>query len=363
VFFSCGATAKEPQLAEGAQDPVQAFLEECLEERKQVAQQLEEVELLIRQSTDEVERLARRSAEVTNRLRQVENNFDTVPRADLQEIYSTDKKEQGRLFTMRGQAEKLQANQEGLRKRHELLTRVVSVLRLLKEESSATATNAPFTREQSMVVRIIQAQENERRRLSRQMHDGPAQLLTNLVLQAEICQRLLDVDSERARAELDNLKTETTKAFQQTREFISDLRPMMLDDLGLIPTLKRYVSSWSEKTGISAELSISGQPHRLAPYSEVTIFRAVQELMGNAAQHANPSHVQVMLSLDGAFARAVVEDDGVGFDVDEVMASVDTEKKIGIASIADRVQMLGGSLSFESVRGVGTKATLEVPET
>jgi two-component system sensor histidine kinase DegS len=349
-------------LAEEAQDPVGAFLKECLEERGQVEQQRQEIEILVRQSAEEVERLARRNAEIAGRLRQLESNFDTVPRADIQELYGAAQKEQGRLFTMRGQMEKLQANLECLEKRGALLARAIGVLRGLVAER-AGAGDASFTREQSMVVRIIQAQENERQRLSRQMHDGPAQLLTNLVLQAEICQKLIDVDAERARVELGNLKGEARKAFQRTREFISDLRPMMLDDLGLIPTLKRYVSSWSEKTGIEAELVVTGRPHRLAPYSEVTIFRAIQELMENAAQHANPSHVQVTLDLDGAYAHAVVEDNGIGFDVEEVIASADAQKKIGIASITDRVQMLGGTLEFDSEPGVGTKATLRVPET
>ena len=350
-------------MADEPQDSVEAFLEECLEERERVEQQRKEIEILVRQSTEEVERLARRNTEIAGRLRQVERDFDTVPREDIQAIYGAAQKEQGRLFTMRGQMEKLQANLESLEKREALLTRVIGVLRMLTAEPASSPTDLPFTREQSMVVRIIQAQENERQRLSRQMHDGPAQLLTNLVLQAEICQKLIDIDAVRARVELENLKIETRKAFQQTRELISDLRPMMLDDLGLIPTLKRYVSSWSEKTGIEAELSVTGKPHRLAPYSEVTVFRAIQDLMTNAAQHANPSHVRVTLDLDGAYARAVVEDDGVGFDVEEVIASADAQKKIGIASITDRVEMLGGTLSFESVLGVGTKATLRVPET
>jgi len=350
-------------LAEEAQDTVEACLGECLAELEQVEQQRNEIEILVRQSTEGVERLARRNTEIAGRLRQVERDFSTVPREDIQGIYGAAQKEQGRLFTMRGQMEKLQASLEGLEKREALLRRVIGVLQRLTAEATGSLTDLPFTREQTMVVRIIQAQENERQRLSRQMHDGPAQLLTNLVLQAEICQKLIDVDAERARIELNNLKTETRKAFQQTRELISDLRPMMLDDLGLIPTLKRHVSSWSEKTGIEAELVVSGKPHRLAPYSEVTIFRAIQDLMTNTAQHANPSHVRVTLDLDGAYARAVVEDDGVGFDVEEVIASAEDQKKIGIASITDRVEMLGGTLAFESVLGVGTKATLRVPET
>jgi two-component system sensor histidine kinase DegS len=350
-------------LAEEAQDRVQAFLEECVTERGQVAKQLEEVEILIRQTTSEVERLAQRNAEIAGRVKQLEANLDTVPREDILELYGAAQKEQGRLVTMRGQLEKLQVNREGLQRQVELLGQAIATLQALDSENAGLlASEGVHTREQAMVVRIIQAQENERRRLSRQMHDGPAQLLTNVILQAEICQRLLDMDPARARGELDNLKAEVNKAFQRTREFISELRPMMLDDLGLIPTLKRYTSSWSEKTGIETELVLSGKPHRLAPYSEVTIFRAITELMENAAEHAKPSHVRVTLDLDGSRARAVVEDDGVGFDVDEAIGDAEASKKVGIASIADRVQILGGELTFDSVRGVGTKAVLEVPE-
>ena len=152
------------------------------------------------------------------------------------------------------------------------------------------------------------------------------------------------------------------KTFRETRTFIADLRPMMLDDLGLIPTLKRFVSSWSARTEIPADCTTVGKGHRLAPYVEVTIFRAVQELMKNAAQHANPSHVQVSLELDGEMARAIVEDDGVGLDIEEVMAAAGARKTIGIAAIMDQAQMLGGSLRYDSAPGRGTKAILQVPE-
>jgi two-component system sensor histidine kinase DegS len=350
-------------LSEVPRDPILAFLDECTAEQEQVSKQLAEVELLVQQTGEEVGKLARQNAEIANALRQMETHLDTVDRGDMQHAYAAARKAQGRLFVMRGQQEILESKQEALHERRDLLARMVEVLRSTQGalQDSLSAERA-LTPEQSMVVRIIQAQENERQRLSRRMHDEPAQLLTNLILKAEICQRLLDVDPARARTELESLKAEVHKTFQRTREFIADLRPMMLDDLGLIPTIKRYVSSWSEKTGIETELSTSGQPHRLAPYSEVTIFRAIQQLMQNVEQHANATRVRVSLELDGRTARAVVEDDGIGFDYDEVMAAADARKTIGIASIMDRVQMLGGSLALESTRGAGTKAILEVPE-
>jgi two-component system sensor histidine kinase DegS len=137
----------------------------------------------------------------------------------------------------------------------------------------------------------------------------------------------------------------------------------MLDDLGLVPTLRRYVRTWSEDTGIEAEFNSSGREHRLAPYTEVTIFRVVQQLLENAAKHANPSRVQVIVQLDGRTARAIVEDDGSGFDVQEAMASADERKTIGLALIQDRAQMLGGTLDIDSSLGRGTRVTLEIPET
>ena len=315
-------------MAEEPQDPVRVLLEECRAEREQADKELKEIEILIRQSGDEVEKLVRRNAEIAGRQRQIEGSLDTVPREDIQNIYTTAQREQGRLFTMRGQLEKLQGNQESLEKYRQLTDKLITVLEQSAPRPGAGAkVDADLSQAQSVVVRIIEAQESERRRLARQMHDGPAQLLTNLILQAEICQRLLDTDPVRARAELENLKAEVNKTFQSTRAFIADLRPMMLDDLGLVPTLRRYVNTWSEKTGIKAELTFSGREHRLAPYTEVTIFRVVQDLMDNAAKHANPSQVLVMLQSDGRVARATVEDDGSGFNVDEVLAAAEEKNR------------------------------------
>jgi len=351
-------------VAEETPNPVQQFLQECRAEREQTAKELKEIEILAQQSATEVERLARRNAELENRLRQIESNFDTVPRADIQSIYTAVRREQGRLFMMRGQAETLQGNRESLGRYQDLLDRVIQVLGSFDPASARMLQGEEgYTPAQSMIVRVIGAQETEKQRLARLMHDGPAQLLTNVILQAEICQRLLDTDPARAREELENLKTEVNKTFQRTRTIIADLRPMMLDDLGLVPTLRRYVRSWSEETGIEAEFVSTGREHRLAPYAEVTIFRVVQEALENAAKHAAPSHVQVTLRLDEKTARAIVEDDGTGFDVDEALAEADERRTIGLPLIRDRAQMLGGTLDIDSTPGSGTRVLLEIPET
>ena len=156
---------------------------------------------------------------------------------------------------------------------------------------------------QSSIVRVIEAQETERQRLARQIHDGPAQSMTNLILQAEICERLFDLDPVQARVELGNLKNSVNASFQKVRDFILTLRPMMLDDLGLVPTLKQYVQDFEEKTKLSVNMTVVGHETRLASYSEVTLFRVVQELLTNIQKHAHATHVQVLLDFQDATGR------------------------------------------------------------
>ncbi len=351
-------------MSEEIQSQIQQFLDECRAENEQIAVELREIEMMVGQSSVEVKNMERQSAEITNRLRQVENNIDTVPRADIQSIYTAAQRTQGRLFLMTGQLENLQGKRDSLHRYQELLERVIGVLSQIEEASAGSSStgSTEFTPAQSMVVRIIEAQEIEKERLARQMHDGPAQSLTNLILQAEICQRLFKRDPAKAQEELESLKASVNTTFQKTRSFISDLRPMMLDDLGLVPTLKRYMGTWSDKTGIPAEFSFAGKERRLASYNEVTIFRAVQEFMNNAATHANPSRVMVSLRLDSGVVETIIEDDGVGFDVDEALATTDAQKTIGIATMMERIQMLGGTLHIDSGFGRGTRVTVQIPE-
>jgi len=347
-----------------AQAPVQQLVEQCRTKRAETVKQLQEVEILVQQSQTEVERLASRNADLESRLRQIETNFDTVPRADIQDIYNAIRREQGRLYMMRGQAEQLQVKKESLTRYQALLDDVLGVLGQFEIGSPQAAADQPgFRPAQSMVVRVIEAQETEKQRLARLMHDGPAQLLTNVILQAEICQRLLEADPQRARQELDNLKAEVNKTFQRTRMLIADLRPMMLDDLGLLPTLRRYVRMWSEEHEIEAEFISASREHRLPSHAEVTVFRVVQEVLENVARHANATRVQVTLHLDGETARTIIEDDGIGFDVEEALARADERKTIGLALIRDRARMLGGTLDIKSTAGGGTRVVLDIPET
>ena len=351
-----------PEEAPGPLTPAQV-LEQTHQEYETVQKELTEVQMLIGQSTSEVEKLAQRNAQLTNKLRSMEANIDTVPRQDIKEIYNAAQEAQMRLFMMRGQVEQLQSRQENMKRFAESLHRILDVSDALipAGDSSEPSQGNGDDGESSSIVKIINAQENERQSLSTSLHDGPAQSLTNLILQAEICERLFDSDPLRARSELTELKDAVTNTFQKVREFIFDLRPMMLDDLGLSPTLKKSIEDFEQKSGIACNLTISGKDIRLPSYAEVTIFRVAQHLLKNVRDHAQATHVQVSFSISDDKATVIVEDDGSGFDVAEVKAMGKKRKQMGIISMQERVTMLRGEINFDSNIGQGTIVSLWLP--
>jgi two-component system sensor histidine kinase DegS len=352
VPITPGATVTPAQLGD-----------EARAELDQVQKELKEIDLLLQQTSAEVDRLAQRNAQSTSTLRQLEANLDTVPRADLQAAYTAALDAQKRLFMMRGQLEKLQSDQHNIGRYVNYLRRVTDTLQSAPDRASSASTPAGPDLDsggQSSIVRIIEAQEQERQRLVRQLHDGPAQSLTNLILQAEICERVFDSDTERAQHELGELKTAVTATFQKVRDYMFDLRPMMLDDLGLIPTLRRYVDHYNEKSGVPAVLTVTGAERRFASYKEVVIFRVIQELLANVRAHSHATRAQIFLDVSEDLVQATVEDNGSGFNVAEVLSAAQP-KGIGLSTLKERVAMLGGDIRIDSAIGRGTKVSLQMP--
>ncbi|WP_376788384.1 sensor histidine kinase [Thermoflexus sp.] len=329
----------------------------CREEQEAVQRQLSELQALIRQTSTDVERLAQRSLHLTNQIKQMESRPESISPAELIEVYQSAMDVQKRLWLMRGQLEKFQSLEAQLQRYRETLDRILSLLATVQEERVTSHPNV----ESSLIVRLFEAQEQERQRLVRQLHDGPAQALTNLVLQAEICERLFQRDPERAKAELAALKSAVVETFQRMREFLFDIRPMSLDDLGLVPTVRRYVEALKDKVKFSLSLQISGEERRLAAHQEAVLFRIVQELLTNVRLHAQASQVAVRLAFQPQGVRLEVEDNGVGFDVEEALANAPRRKTIGLTSIRQWVEMLGGQLSITSAPGKGTRVTVFLP--
>jgi two-component system sensor histidine kinase DegS len=358
----------EPQAPEVAAPPTTSqVLEQISAEYDKIQLELKEIKILINQSASEVEKLAQRNAQLTNKVRTMEDTIDTMPRQDIKEIYTAAQESQMRLFMMRGQVEQLQGREGNLKRYSATLRTILDISAgIIAAAEANPAPNGDTTGgsglgESSGIIKIINAQEDERQNLSTRLHDGPAQSLTNLILQAEICERLFDSDPARARNELTELKHAVTATFQKVREFIFDLRPMMLDDLGLSPTLKKSIEDYEEKTGIACNLTISGKDQRLPSHTEVTIFRVVQQLLSNIREHAQANHVQISLDVADQKASVSVEDDGTGFEADKAMAASRQRKTMGLSTMQERTQMLGGELKIDSAIGRGTRIDFWLP--
>lgn len=353
-----------------ATNPREELLTYLHQENDKVQRQLRELQALIEQTHNEVERLQQKNAMITNRIHQIEANFDSVPRQDIRVAYNEAMDTRNRLLTMRGNLEKLQSDQTQLQGTAEILAKVLGQLEGLSPTafagSSATSV-AEANPAAANIIRVIEAQEIERQRLARQMHDGPAQSLTNFILQAEICQRLFDRNPDRAAEELNNLKTVATGTFQKIRDFIFDLRPMMLDDLGLIPTLRRYIEAYQEKSEMSVNLHVLGDERRLESHREVILFRSIQELLNNAREHAKASNVTVTLDMGPDVITATIEDNGQGFNAEDIFAAQQEEapqqddKALSLKTLRERLEMVGGSLDVHSEEGRGSRIMTRIP--
>ncbi len=313
---------------------------------------LREVTLMIEQSQDEVGKLTQRNAAITAHLQQVKSDISQMSAEEVRLAYDSALEAQQRLLVMRGQLDKLQNDKTHLERYKNILHQADG-----SGGSDMNQIGGAKQAEVNNIEMVVNAQEAERQRLSRQMHDGPAQALSNFILQAEIAMRLLSVDIEQAKDELNSLKASAMRTFQKVRNFIFELRPMMLDDLGLIPTIRRYAETFKEQSGIEINLLVSGTERRLEPYLEVMVFRALQELLGNASRHSHATMVKVYVDVGGSLLKVSVDDNGKGFDVEMVSQG----SSLGLKLIRDRVEMLGGSFDIDSSVGKGTRVSFSVP--
>lgn len=312
----------------------------------------------IDQSRGQLDGLSQRNAVVVGEIRKIETALEQTPRSTIKETYSEALNSQQRLMVTRGQMEKLQAQEAILRPGIEA---VKSAIDTLSKEPGQGEGGGGTMNTREMIIRVIDAQETERDQLARRMHDGPAHALTNFILQAEICQKLFERNPEKAREELASLMVSARESFQNVRGFIFDLRPMMLTDLGLVPTIKRYLEAVKDKSGIETEFIMSGRERRLESYIEVLIFRGIQELLNNARDQLGATSVKVTLEMGNDRVRALVEDNGRGFGSGQLSLDESTSKSLGLSALQERVHLVGGTLMVDSVAGQGSRIEIDMP--
>jgi two-component system, NarL family, sensor histidine kinase DegS len=210
---------------------------------------------------------------------------------------------------------------------------------------------------------VFQIIEEERMRIARDMHDGPAQSMANLVLQAEILERLLDRNPKQLLTELGEFKNSVRNALEEIRQLIFDLRPMTLDDLGLVPTLRKFIKEYGDRYGLATRFNVVGQERRLPGNTEGVLFRIIQEALTNVHKHARAKMAEVTMNLQPSRVSVVIKDDGQGFDVARTEANLHKNKNLGLLSMRERAELEKGTLEIRSQPGRGTEVKVEVPLT
>jgi two-component system sensor histidine kinase DegS len=209
--------------------------------------------------------------------------------------------------------------------------------------------------------RIILAQEEERKRVAREIHDGPAQAMANVVLRAELCEKLLKTARADVGEELQQLKRSVRDSLQEVRRIIFNLRPMTLDDLGLVPTLKRFFEEFKTREGFEVQLEVRGEEKRLKTTYEVALFRLIQEGVNNAQKHAHAKNILVIIGFGAPQIIVKITDDGQGFDLSKVLNEVAGKESFGLLSMKERIELLNGELTIETALNAGTTITASVP--
>ena len=240
------------------------------------------------------------------------------------------------------------------------LSRLSVILQHLRRGAGEMEEAPPEKVDKKLALKMLEVQEEERRWVAREIHDGLAQIMASASLRLEYCLRLLEKKPEEVEEELRSIQELVKEGVEEARRMTYDLRPMALDELGLVPTLKRYLEEFKSFYNIDTEMIITGRERRLPAPQEAGVFRIFQEALRNVGKHASAQKVMVYLDFSPGSLELKVEDDGRGFSPEEVRQDP-KRRGFGLWSMRERAKLLGGELEITSTPGQGTTVKVAIP--
>ena len=292
------------------------------------------------------------------------NNLKQFAPSEVQETFANIRETQLRVERVQLEYEFLTARRAELKDQGQFLRsagQILADLQRMYGENGSPPTAAEGDKQFRDASRqVFQIIEEERMRIARDMHDGPAQSMANLVLQAEILERLLDRNPKQLVTELAEFKNSVRNALEETRQLIFDLRPMTLDDLRLVPTLRKFIKEYGDRYGLATRFNVVGQERRLPGNTEGVLFRIIQEALTNVHKHARAKMAEVTMNLQASRVSVTVKDDGQGFDVARTEANLHKNKNLGLLSMRERAELEKGTLEIRSQPGRGTEVKVEI---
>jgi two-component system sensor histidine kinase DegS len=360
------------EAVEKGQNEIYNICEHAKQECERLEMEIERVKQKVKQIIERVDILEKQETLAKHRLIVVSKDFDRYEEEDIKNAYEQAKDIQIELTLEKEREEQYRVKRDELersyksmstilRQSEHLTVQVGVVLNFLKgnlEDISGHLSS--ITQKQSFAEQIIKAQEEERKRVSRDIHDGPAQTLANIIIQTDICEKLCEKEPEKAKKELKELKHIVRVSLKELRKIIFDLRPSALDDLGLESVVQRYCAEFQEQTGINTIFKIFGDRARADSNIEVALFRIIQEALVNVKKHSCAKNALVRLEINQDIINMIISDDGKGFEFN-VNSSLKAKEHFGIMSIKERAELFGGTVKIESFPGEGTKIYITMP--
>ena len=358
---------KTIEVIESSKEQIFDILEKAKEEARRLEAQLEELKIQVINVIKEVELCERKEKKCRLKLAFVSKQFGHLSEQAIREAYEEAKeaqielvlkrREEKELIEKRNELErKLVDNKAIIEKAEKLVSQINVALNYLNRDLKKMNTQLEQLKDKrALSVKIIEAQEEERKRIAREIHDGPAQAMANVLLKSELCEKLITKDIEQAKIELKNLKNIVQQSLKEVRKIIYDLRPSALDDLGLIPALSRYIKNFSEETSIFVDFSVLSDYKRLSPEIEITCFRVVQEALTNIKKHSKAKNASVKFEFGMRFISIIIKDDGIGFDKENI------GQGYGLMGMKERVEILNGKFEISSFKNKGTQIYISIP--
>ncbi|MGN7309468.1 sensor histidine kinase [Alkalicoccobacillus gibsonii] len=339
------------------------------QEYETLQSQLKDVRIKVADIIEKHDKTEMHSKFARNRLAEVSRAFNRYSSEEVQAVYEQANEYQVKLAVLHQEETQLREKRDDIERRlinlnetiehaEQLAVQMTVVYNFLTSDLQQVGEALKDAREkQAFGLQIIEAQEEERRRLSREIHDGPAQTMANVLLRSELVERVfLEDGMDAALLEIRDLRKMVKASLAEVRRIIYDLRPMALDDLGLVPTLSKYLTTFEERHNIPVAFRHFGKEHRLSQHFEVAMFRLVQEAVQNAYKHANPKEIQVKIEIKPTMVIIIVRDDGTGFDPEQ-----QKEGSFGLLGMKERVNMLKGELKINSKLKMGTTVFIHIP--
>lgn len=327
----------------------------------------------ISQVIDEVDALEIKNRKMRQRLAHVSKNFKTYTEediktaydkaSDLRVAYITKQNEEKSLRAKRTQLEvSLKKALNTINSAEKVINQIGIASGFLRGEVLTAIDDMDKSSEMFIGIKILEAQENERKRISRDIHDGPAQHIANIIMKADICERMIQYDVKEGLNELADLKNAVKVALKEVRSIIYDLRPMSLDDLGLNKTIEEHVKSFSREVHIDTNIRLGTVQTDVESIIQIAVYRIIQEILNNIKKHSEANFVELKLDYGTKYLRLVITDNGVGFNVDETLNRVKTRgESYGLLGILDRVNQLQGEIKIKSSNRLGTEYIVKLP--